>query len=557
MGTGNKGCLMGCKNLIRAVIGLGMLIAFAGCAPAQNKAATTPSPVPVTETVTAAPTEDVYATKIVNILSTYLANVTNTAAAVTPTAYPTRAVTLTIPPLPTSQDVPLTEEGPWLVFIAFDGAHLQLFVMNADGSGLKQLTQYTDKDVIKFELNPYPAPDGSYLIAYTTSPSTPDEAAMLNLLRLPDGTSQEITRLTLTEAPQSIDPDVYSYQEGSYAVLYMGGTLRWSPDGSQLAFVGAINGPTLDVYTYAPSTGEIVQLTDGPTHAWNLLWSPDGRYIVHTGNDWFSGSGSRYSDGRVWAARADGSGVTEFAGYGARYIGWLASDTLLLYRPDLLCSGGLRTVNVDSGIVYSLVQGCFDSVAYDLTTNMALIAFDDFPETIGIRNEEMPPEGPGIYLLKDGQLEFFSAEITSAVWIPEQQTFYGGIYPEYRIVEIFPETGEIVDLDAPTYSIPNVSPNGQYQSWCQTSNRYAMLMEYPATEPPIGLWIDTPDGERIQVDTGSETTGAEYVMWASDSQYIFFIDDGIGYIAAAPDFIPRRLPVDIPSHQAWHFEWLP
>jgi hypothetical protein len=175
----------------------------------------------------------------------------------------------------------------------------------------------------------------------------------------------------------------------------------------------------------------------------------------------------------------------------------------------------------------------------------------------GIEDINIPPEGPGTYVLKDGLFEFLTEDILELYWSSDQQTFYGGGSP-WQVNEIFPKEGNLVGLDVPTYSVPKISPDGQYQAWSWSNNGYESALEYPETEPPIGLWIDTPDGERIQVDTGPESTGAEYVMWSSDSQHIFFIDDGIGYIAAAPDFIPRRLPIDIPPYASyWQFEWVP
>lgn len=550
---GNKRCMMGHKNLIQSVIGVGMLIVLAGCTPAQDDATAIPSPAQTTQAVNDA-----------NTVATLLAIATNTAAAVPPPATAILEITPTFPP---TSGIPLSEAGPWLVFIAPDSNdHTQLWAMNAEGSGLKQLTQFTDADVVRFEVNPHPTADGSYDIAFTTA-LYEDDPAWLHLLHFPDGTIYEVTRLTpesdVLDRIPTYDPDNPTfYFERITAITRLPGALLWSPGGSQLAFVGAIDGYTADVYLYTPSTGEIVRLTDGLKHAWNLLWSLGGRYIVHAGNDTFAIGGSIYYLAQSWAVRADGSGVTDFPGYGAGYIGWLSSDTLLMYTgPDPFGNKDLRTANVDSGIVHHIVPGYFNEVAYDVEDNIGLIAFGDEPGSYGVEGADPPPESVGTYVLKDGNLEFLSADIVSVHWSPERHTFYGGS-TDLKVYEIFPETGELVDLNAPYYSVPYVSPDGQYLAWGipnWESRIHAIGMQ--SAEIQV-LWIDTPDGDRIQVDTEQYTSSTspsevEYLVWASDSKHIFFVDNDIGFFAAAPDFTPQRLPIDVSDHYYWQFEWVP
>ena len=66
----------------------------------------------------------------------------------------------------------------------------------------------------------------------------------------------------------------------SYAIMDYS-NVAWQPgDGRLLAFTGAINGPTSDLYLYDTQSGEFTQLTDGPSQAIAPSWSPDGQ--VHS-----------------------------------------------------------------------------------------------------------------------------------------------------------------------------------------------------------------------------------------------------------------------------------
>lgn len=60
------------------------------------------------------------------------------------------------------------------------------------------------------------------------------------------------------------------------AVVFEGGGLAWSPDGTKLAFVSGHRGTSADVFVYSRDMGESTRLTDGPSHAYQLSWSPDG-----------------------------------------------------------------------------------------------------------------------------------------------------------------------------------------------------------------------------------------------------------------------------------------
>jgi Tol biopolymer transport system component len=75
-------------------------------------------------------------------------------------------------------------------------------------------------------------------------------------------------------------------------------TLRFSPDGSAVAFVRWINDHAGDLYQVVTRTGEIKQLTFDKVSVTSLQWHPNSRELLFTSNR----NGSR----QLWRVPADG-----------------------------------------------------------------------------------------------------------------------------------------------------------------------------------------------------------------------------------------------------------
>jgi len=443
-----------------------------------------------------------------------------------PTRTPHPTLTPTIAPSPTP-DVPLSENGPWLVFMSQD----ELWAANPNGTGLTQLTNKEHR-VIAFSVNPVQQPDGKHEIAYLTTKF--GEPTWLHMMDFPYGqTRTVITQISPTD------------------INVMRGLVEWSPNGLYLAFVGAIEGPTLDVYCYEPATGEIRRLTQGPLHAWNLLWSPESRYIVHAANPEFEIGGSVPAASELWSVSVDGSSVVGFEEKGVWYENWLDDETLLLYSgPNIGGSWDLRITNIRTGNVRHLFEGHFQVSAYDSVNNTAFMIFAesaDFPAV----NEDIPPEGPGLYSLKAGRTTFIAPNLVSVYWSTETGKLYGGDSSQ-QVYEVEP-SGALIPVEAPSFAVPYLSPDGHYVAWGHTPSTYSMVSPIMSL-PDSGVWIDLPNSTRIQV-----ATDAECVTWSPDSQHVFFIgDDDMGYIASAPNFAPVSFGIAI-SRNRWcqQFEWIP
>src|SRR5213595_2492488 len=131
-------------------------------------------------------------------------------------------------------------DGKRLVFTGYDGGLSDLFVVNADGSGLHRLTndKYAD-------LQPSWAPDGKTIAFATDRGAATDFNALkfgnlrIALLHLDNGSIEVLRHM---DQGKNIDP-------------------AWAPDGRSLAFVSDRNGIS-NIFLYDLSDGNIYQLTD-------------------------------------------------------------------------------------------------------------------------------------------------------------------------------------------------------------------------------------------------------------------------------------------------------
>ena len=215
----------------------------AGCGSAAPTAtpvppARTPSPVPQPPTATPVPST---ATAMpVSILSptTALPTVAPAATSIPPT-------TTSMPPTPSP---PLSGSDTGLIAYSSDqDGDFEIWVMNADGSGQRKLT---DNDATDW--SPAWSPDGAQ-IAFVSNRDGNDEIYTMNA----DGSDQR--RLTQTDDGESFP--------------------AWSPDGTEISFDSDRDG-NWEIYVMASDGSHVRRLTNDPADDWITSWSPDGSQIV-------------------------------------------------------------------------------------------------------------------------------------------------------------------------------------------------------------------------------------------------------------------------------------
>ncbi|MEN8241515.1 MAG: hypothetical protein ABFS17_06320, partial [Chloroflexota bacterium] len=317
------------------------------------------------------------------------ANETNVSPAPTPTE---------IPLTPTAAPVtPISKESLWLVFNPPDPADLSrygILISNLDGSEPRQLEIPPIYEQIR--LSPAGAPTGTHAAIRITNPDLePVEqvsSATIWLISLPDGEVVKKIPLIGVQAEAWIAEQSPSDLQGLISTI-IGAPYVWSPDGRYLAFSGALDGESSDLYIYDLVEDQISQLSDGSKQAVIHSWSPDSRWIIHEATMFF-GPQARviYSS---WAASVEGEIVRLRYGPFNNHpiIGWLSEDTFLTYtKREHGSSDELRIVNLQSGRTEFIGDLPFFEAAFDPVTSAILLNLQ--PVDYASANSL-----PGIYLL--------------------------------------------------------------------------------------------------------------------------------------------------------------
>jgi Tol biopolymer transport system component len=194
-------------------------------------------------------------------------------------------------------------DGSVIAMTFLPGEKGHIYVMNADGSGLVQVSAGGD------DFDPSISPDASSLVFSRYANSRSDLYSVNT-----DGSNQ--TRLTQAGEPQATFPS-------------------WSPDGSQIAFFRLGHKRQSLVLTDVAGTTFDTILRE-PRRAgqfFTLEWSPDSSTLV------FGQYNSDYTNSDLWTIGADGSGLTRLT-HSA-----VVQETDPSYSPDgtrIACSGAGR-----------------------------------------------------------------------------------------------------------------------------------------------------------------------------------------------------------------------
>ena len=426
---------------------------------------------------------------------------------VEPSATPT-----TGPQVPTG----LNASGPYVIFSGQAG----IWITNPDGGFPTQLTeQETDGD-----LRHAISPDGKRL-AYVTRA---DQGFDLVIIRIPGGETENTIRLMdITPEEEMISDSTPSSSKAFASVsIQRYDSLAWQPgSGQSLAFMGAINGPTADLYLLDTQTWEITQLTDGPSQAIMPTWSPDGQHILHYGVSWvppFGGAivGPNRLDG-VWAVDASTGEVITLPGPKGvlpNFVGWQDATHYLTFDSDDECyAQDLRSVDVASGEITPVMAASFYYHIAQSPENGALL----FSSAGGCESSL----GDGVFILLPGQddpIKIHEKKAYQIDWLPESRVFQA--YPQ----ALFSPDGGI-RYDPPVYEAsynPAVSSYG-YEAWEVIENQQGRVV------------VNLPGSDWRTIFEGS----IDQLIWSPTDGNLLLIAarDGSLYTAAYPDFTPRLM----------------
>ncbi|HYP02747.1 MAG TPA: S8 family serine peptidase [Pyrinomonadaceae bacterium] len=231
--------------------------------------------------------------------------------------------------------------------IAFESSRegFHIYKMNADGSGLTNLSQHPDYPEAE-NYNPSWSPDGTKL----AFDSYRDDATDIYSVNQ-DGTNQ--TRLTSSAG--------YNY------------TPVWSPDGSKIAFISGRDG-NAEIYVMNADGTNQMRLTNTTSNEGTPAWSPDGtRMAFHSQRD---------GNSEIYVMNADGSGQTRLTNNPASDGGfaWSPDGTKIAFNSDRSGNSDIYRMNADGTGVVNLTANLKDDVSPAWSPDGTKIAFQTLRE---------------------------------------------------------------------------------------------------------------------------------------------------------------------------------
>lgn len=203
----------------------------------------------------------------------------------------------------------------------------QICIMNADGSGYRQLTTKTDVRNFYASLSP----DGKSVVY---SRFRQENLMEIREQYLVDGSEQRLTdKLGIATAPE-ISPDgksivftLWTVDSQQYQIWLMdrdganphrirkiiGWDPTWAPSGEQILFASTDSDGTNQLFVMGKNGSNKYKISDLPAIRGRNDWSPDGQYIVtYSGEPWHR---------EVYIMNADGSGTHQLTPTGGNSQG--------------------------------------------------------------------------------------------------------------------------------------------------------------------------------------------------------------------------------------------
>ena len=233
------------------------------------------------------------------------------------------------PPIPGSEGV--------LAYTVSSGVDREIYTMNPDGSGKKQLTDNNAVDDM-----PAWSADGA-AIAFTSDRRQKDfyEIYTMNA----DGSGvKRLTDSQWDDNSPSFSPDgakivFASDRSGIFQIFimngdgddqvaltgedYISGSPEWSPDGTKIVYSSNQDATFLDIYVMNSDGSNKKRITSADGHDFSPAWSPDGERIVFTS----------LRDGvrRIYVMNADGSEQKKLVTFYSDWADWSPDGTHIVF----------------------------------------------------------------------------------------------------------------------------------------------------------------------------------------------------------------------------------
>lgn len=420
--------------------------------------------------------------------------VTPTVVLATPTEKPTAAV-----------------DGPWLVFPSADATYLIAYDLDAKVS----LEIELPLPIITSDLKRGLSPDGHTLMIRAGIETNTDELAIYRI-DLPTGEVKKITPLlSVTNQRKLVNESGSRVFQTLEAVTREDG-LAWSPDGSYLAFIAALENNSADLYVLDLERGRIERLNGVYSQSASPFWGPLSNWLVTQElEDYDAETGWRaeavsglhfpgYYDQSTLYLPANGSLEEVF-------LGWANSQSFLSYSQTATGLTQLRQVNVDSLSVGVIYANAFSLAALDPETGAIALVLN---ETQAVDQGQIS----GIYLRKP-QSAVFGLQ-RAGTWSSLSWEAGGAfVATGYQGVTVMTPEGETILLSGE--SDLSISPNGNWMiGWGNGETNVSGARLYQG-----------PSGNLLQSITDLQVSG---VYWQADSKAFFMVADGALYRVSFP-----------------------
>jgi hypothetical protein len=286
-------------------------------------------------------------------------------------------------------------------------------------------------------------------------------------------------------------------------------------DVTLMAFIGAADGRSTDLYIFELSGRRVRRLTTGSNQAAAPVWSPDGQWIVHQ---------ELGEAGQVTALWADSAYYGEMrrldtpagASQGESILGWSPPEALIAYSQTAEGGRRLREIPLHVRWAYSVYKGPFEAAALDPVSHAVAVIHSQATGS---------PNGltAGLYRFGayDRPLEpelVEAGEWREVAWWPRPGVFAAGGAQAALTLGL---DGEVTLFPGVQHLAP--SPDGRWVVvWSDAG----------------GLSLAQPDGKIMQ-QVGPDPVGA--LAWLPDSSGVVYQSGNQLYRAVFPLMMPERI----------------
>jgi Tol biopolymer transport system component len=222
------------------------------------------------------------------------------------------------------------------------GFDSDIYLMNADGSGQKNLTNSPGVN----DVRPFWSPEGQR-VAFDSEREGTYEAYVINV----DGTS--------------LTP-------GGYLAPW---SSAWSRDSSRFVFVLEREG-NAEIYSANIDGAGVTNLTNSPSRDGSPAWSPDGSRIAFVSD--------RDGNPQIYVMKADGSGPERLTTSGGEDPAWSADGSRIAFH----IGSELHVINADGSGLAPIADNLYGDYHFSWSPDGNRIAFEcNFSEPSGENNE--------------------------------------------------------------------------------------------------------------------------------------------------------------------------